>query len=40
MAKIGFLGAGAMGQAMIRNLLGAGHVVCVYNRTLENARPL
>ncbi len=40
MAKIGFLGAGVMGQAMIRNLLGAGHEVCVYNRTLEKARPL
>lgn len=40
MAKIGFLGAGVMGQAMIRNLLGAGHEVCVYNRTPEKARPL
>ncbi len=40
MAKIGFLGAGVMGQAMIRNLLGAGHEVCVYNRTREKARTL
>jgi 3-hydroxyisobutyrate dehydrogenase len=40
MAKIGFLGAGVMGGAMIRNLLGGGHEVCVYNRTLEKARPL
>ncbi len=40
MAKIGFLGAGTMGQAMIRNLLGGGHEVTVYNRTLEKARPL
>jgi 3-hydroxyisobutyrate dehydrogenase len=40
MAKIGFLGTGIMGQAMIRNLLGAGHEVRVYNRTMEKARPL
>jgi len=29
-----------MGQAMIRNLLRAGHAVWVYNRTIEKARPL
>ncbi len=40
MAKIGFLGAGTMGSAMIPNLLKAGHEVTVYNRTLEKARPL
>jgi len=40
MAKIAFLGAGMMGQAMIRNFLSAGHEVTVYNRTAEKARPL
>ncbi len=40
MAKIGFLGAGTMGSAMIPNLLKGGHDVTVYNRTLERARPL
>lgn len=40
MAKIAFLGAGTMGQAMIRNLLRVGHEVTVYNRTLEKARLL
>jgi 3-hydroxyisobutyrate dehydrogenase len=40
MAKIAFLGAGMMGQPMVRNFLGGGHEVTVYNRTLEKARPL
>lgn len=40
MAKIAFLGAGMMGQPMIRNFLQGGHAVTVYNRTLERARPL
>ena len=40
MAKIEFLGAGVTGQAMIRNLLRAGHKVCAFNRTIEKARPL
>ncbi len=40
MAKIAFLGAGTMGQALIRNLLRGGHEVIVYNRTIEKARPL
>jgi len=40
MAKIAFLGAGMMGQPIIRNFLGAGHEVVVYNRTMEKARPL
>ncbi|MDH3351027.1 MAG: NAD(P)-dependent oxidoreductase [Gammaproteobacteria bacterium] len=40
MSKIAFLGAGMMGQPMIRNFLRGGHAVTVYNRTLEKARPL
>ena len=40
MAKIALLGAGIMGQAMIRNFLSHGHDVTVYNRTIEKARPL
>ena len=40
MAGIAFLGAGMMGQPMIRNFLAAGHEVTVYNRTQEKARPL
>jgi 3-hydroxyisobutyrate dehydrogenase len=40
MAKIAFLGAGAMGQAMIPNLLRGGHAVRVYNRTIDKARLL
>ena len=40
MTKIAFLGAGNMGQAMIRNFLRRGHEVTVYNRTLEKARAL
>jgi len=40
MAKIAFLGAGMMGQAMIRNFLRAGHQVKVYNRTIDKARAL
>ena len=40
MANIAFLGAGIMGQAMIRNFLSHGHDVTVYNRTIEKARPL
>jgi 3-hydroxyisobutyrate dehydrogenase len=40
MAKIAFLGAGMMGQPMIRNFLRGGHEVTVYNRTMEKARPL
>jgi 3-hydroxyisobutyrate dehydrogenase len=37
MATIAFLGAGNMGQGMIRRLLGAGHRVTVYNRSTEKA---
>ncbi len=40
MAKIAFLGAGMMGQPVVRNFLRGGHAVTVYNRTLEKARPL
>jgi 3-hydroxyisobutyrate dehydrogenase len=40
MTKIAFLGAGNMGQGMIRNFLRRGHAVTVYNRTPEKARQL
>lgn len=40
MAKIAFLGAGMMGQPMIRNFLRGGNDVRVYNRTADKARPL
>jgi 3-hydroxyisobutyrate dehydrogenase-like beta-hydroxyacid dehydrogenase len=35
--KIGFVGLGAMGSAMARNLVNAGHEVSVYNRTRAKA---
>ena len=35
--KVGFIGLGAMGRPMARNLIKAGHEVTVYNRT--RARP-
>lgn len=38
--KIGFLGLGAMGQAMARRLLDAGHELTVYNRTASKAEAL
>ena len=37
---VGFIGLGAMGLPMARNLLKAGHRVHVYNRTLSRAEPL
>ncbi len=40
MAKIAFLGAGMMGQPIVRNFLRGGHAVTVYNRTSDKARPL
>lgn len=40
MAQIAFLGAGAMGQAMIPNLIKGGHDVRVYNRSIDKARAL
>ena len=38
--KIGFLGLGAMGHAMARRLLNAGHGITVYNRTASKADDL
>jgi len=38
--QIGFVGLGAMGAAMARNLLASGHDVCVYNRSPARAEPL
>lgn len=38
--KVGFVGVGRMGQAMVRRLLAAGHGVAVYNRTPEKAQAL
>jgi 3-hydroxyisobutyrate dehydrogenase-like beta-hydroxyacid dehydrogenase len=38
--RIGFIGLGAMGSAMARNLVEAGFPVAVYNRTSERAEPL
>lgn len=38
--RVGFLGAGVMARGMIRNLLKAGHEVCVYNRTPARAEAL
>jgi 3-hydroxyisobutyrate dehydrogenase-like beta-hydroxyacid dehydrogenase len=34
---VGFVGLGAMGRPMARNIAGAGHQVTVYNRTRERA---
>ena len=38
--RIGFVGLGQMGSAMARNLIKAGHLVTVYNRTRERADAL
>jgi 3-hydroxyisobutyrate dehydrogenase len=38
MAKIAYMGVGAMGQAMILRMLAAGHAVTAYNRTIEKTR--
>src|SRR6476620_245913 len=38
--KVGFIGTGRMGQAMVRRMLEARHEVGVYNRTPEKAKPL
>lgn len=38
--KVGFIGLGAMGRGMARNLLKAGHEVTVYNRTSARAEEL
>jgi 3-hydroxyisobutyrate dehydrogenase len=40
MAQIAFLGAGAMGQAMVPNLVKGGHAVRVWNRSIDKARLL
>ncbi|MEO6799491.1 MAG: NAD(P)-dependent oxidoreductase [Rhodanobacter sp.] len=38
--KVGFIGLGAMGSAMASNLVAAGHVVTVWNRSSEACEPL
>ena len=38
--KVGFIGLGHMGAGMAANLLGAGHEVTVYNRTLDKEQAL
>ena len=38
--KVGFIGTGRMGGAMVRRLLDAKHDVGVYNRTPEKVKPL
>lgn len=38
--RIGFIGAGAMGAPMIRNLLAAGHGVVVHTRSVGSAAPV
>jgi len=37
--KIGFLGLGTMGSAMVNNLLKSGHDVIVWNRTMAKVLP-
>ena len=37
--KIGFIGLGIMGRGMVDNLLKAGFVVCVWNRTTSRVEP-
>lgn len=39
MANVGFIGLGAMGMPMTRNLLKAGHTVTVWGRTPAKLRP-
>src|SRR5918993_3690280 len=38
--KLGFIGLGAMGSPMARNLLEAGHELAVWNRSPERVGPL
>ncbi len=38
--EMGFIGLGAMGEPMARNLLRAGHALKVYNRTRSHAEAL
>lgn len=40
MARLGFVGLGAMGSRLARRLLEAGHAVTGYNRSAEKARAL
>ncbi len=40
MKNVSFIGLGAMGRAMVPNLLAAGYAVTVHNRTKERAKPL
>jgi len=40
MATVAFMGTGVMGVGMAGRLMGAGHELRVYNRTVEKARPL
>lgn len=38
--KLGFLGLGRMGQAMVARLLAAGHDLTIYNRTPSKMQPM
>jgi 3-hydroxyisobutyrate dehydrogenase-like beta-hydroxyacid dehydrogenase len=38
--KVGFIGLGQMGSGMARNLIKAGHILAVYNRTRSRAEEL
>lgn len=38
--RVGFVGLGIMGGGMAANILGAGHIVTVWNRTAAKAEPL
>ena len=38
--RIGWIGLGRMGEAMVKRLLKAGHDVTVWNRTASKAAPL
>jgi 3-hydroxyisobutyrate dehydrogenase len=40
MGSVGFIGLGIMGTGMVRNLLGAGHRVSVWNRTASRSEAL
>jgi 3-hydroxyisobutyrate dehydrogenase len=40
MSTLGWIGLGRMGEAMVKKLLAAGHVVKVWNRTAAKAQPL
>ena len=39
-SRIGWIGLGRMGEAMVKRLIQAGHGVAVWNRTAAKARPL